>query len=157
MGRINNKIHVFVTINIKCQARGVVLTRRQLESWIYGAIYLAKSGYGSYDRPTGISPLQRGREAPFPVRPVLPREHHTRGEPGDDRAVPRVFALSGRGHGGGKRFGRGAAAAASGRGVTSTIVTVESEESGNIATTAMHESRSNLVKLFGYLAFERSE
>ncbi|KAJ7477786.1 hypothetical protein B0H11DRAFT_1916965 [Mycena galericulata] len=31
-----------------------------------------QSLYELYDRPTGISPLQRGREAPFPVRPVLP-------------------------------------------------------------------------------------
>jgi hypothetical protein len=43
MGRINNEIHVFATINIKCHAHRVVLTSRWLELWIYGAIYLATS------------------------------------------------------------------------------------------------------------------
>ncbi|KAJ7929813.1 hypothetical protein B0H13DRAFT_2652227 [Mycena leptocephala] len=135
-----------------------------------------QSLYELYDRPTGISPLQRGREAPFPVRPVLPHplSVNANGLPqryceakgvattleatmheanGGENTTPEARLATIERYRAFSRYLDGVTVGASALdrvqpqpqargGITSTIMTVESEESGTIATTAMHESRT---------------
>ncbi|KAJ7841433.1 hypothetical protein B0H13DRAFT_2676789, partial [Mycena leptocephala] len=131
-----------------------------------------QSLYELYARPTGISPLQRGREAPFPVRPVLPHplSVNANGLPqryceakgvattleatmheanGGENTTPEARLATIERYRAFSRYLDGVTVGASaldrvqpqpqaGGGITSTIMTLESEESGTIATTAMH-------------------